>query len=97
MPTLWAGIDSGKRAHHCVVINQAGTVLLSRRVSNDETELLELIATVVDLGDGDDVCWATDLNAGGAALLISLLAGSRAAAALSPGPSGASCRGDLSR
>ncbi|HYI58943.1 MAG TPA: transposase, partial [Microlunatus sp.] len=44
MPTLWAGVDSGKTAHHCVVINTAGMVLLSRRVSNDETELLELIA-----------------------------------------------------
>ncbi|MGH3340046.1 MAG: IS110 family transposase [Propionibacteriaceae bacterium] len=74
MPAVWAGIDSGKRAHHCVVINPAGMVLLSRRVSNDETELLELIATVVDLGNGEEVCWATDLNAGGAALLISLLA-----------------------
>ena len=37
MPTVWAGIDSGKRAHHCVVINPAGQVLLSRRVDNDET------------------------------------------------------------
>jgi hypothetical protein len=37
MPALWAGIDSGKRAHHCVVIDQAGTVLLSKRVENDET------------------------------------------------------------
>jgi transposase len=73
MPTVWAGIDSGKRAHYCVVINPAGQVLLSRRVDNDETELLELIAMVVDLGGGD-VCWATDLNAGGAALLIGLLA-----------------------
>ena len=76
MPTLWAGVDSGKTAHHCVVINTAGMVLLSRRVSNDETELLELIAMVVDLGEGEgeDVCWATDLNGGGAALLITLLA-----------------------
>jgi len=74
MATLWAGVDSGKTAHHCVVINTAGMVLLSRRVSNDETELLELIAMVVDLGEGEDVCWATDLNGGGAALLITLLA-----------------------
>jgi transposase len=74
MPTMWAGIDSGKRAHHCVAINSSGTVLFSRRVANDETELLELIATVVDLAAGDEVCWATDLNAGGAALLITLLA-----------------------
>ena len=31
MSTMWAGIDSGKRAHHCVVINSSGVVLLSRR------------------------------------------------------------------
>jgi transposase len=74
MPAVWVGVDSGKRTHHCVVINQIGMVLLSRRVNNDETELLELIGAVVDLADGDQVCWATDLNAGGAALLITLLA-----------------------
>jgi hypothetical protein len=74
MPAVWAGVDSGKRTHHCVVINQIGMVLLSRRVNNDEAELLELIGAVVDLADGDQVCWATDLNAGGAALLITLLA-----------------------
>jgi transposase len=74
MPAVWAGIDSGKTAHHCVVINISGVVLLSRRVRNDEAELLDLIPTVVDLADGDEVCWATDLNAGGAALLITLLA-----------------------
>jgi transposase len=75
MPAVWAGIDSGKRTHHCVVIDQSGLVLLSRRVINDEAELLELIGAVVDLADGDQVCWATDLHAGGAALLITLLVG----------------------
>ncbi|MFI7743752.1 IS110 family transposase [Kocuria rhizosphaericola] len=74
MATVWAGIDAGKRAHHCVVIDQTGTVLLSHRVDNDETALLELIGRVLDLADGDTVCWATDLNAGGAALVIALLA-----------------------
>ena len=73
MPALWAGIDSGKRAHHCVVIDQAGTVLLSKRVENDENALLELIATIAEIAAGGEVCWATDLNAGGAALLIELL------------------------
>ncbi|MBT2547653.1 IS110 family transposase [Arthrobacter sp. ISL-65] len=73
MPAVWVGIDSGKRAHHCVVIDQAGMVLLSMRVENDEGVLLELIAKVVEIAAGGDVCWATDLNAGGAALLIELL------------------------
>lgn len=81
MTRLWAGIDAGKRTHHCVVINQAGTILLSQKVDNDENALLELIGKVLDLADdptGDTdsgVCWATDLNAGGAALLIALLGG----------------------
>ena len=73
MPAVWAGIDSGKRAHHCVVINQAGEMLLSQRIDNDETVLLELIATVAEIANGHEVVWATDLNSGGAALLISLL------------------------
>ena len=74
MTALWAGIDSGKRAHHCVVIDVAGQMLLSRRVVNDESALLELIAAVLALAEGDPVVWATDLNSGGAALLIALLA-----------------------
>lgn len=74
MPAFWVGIDSGKRAHHCVVIDQAGTVLFSKRVENDEIVLLDLIATVAKIAAGGEVCWATDLNAGGAALLIELLA-----------------------
>jgi transposase len=74
MPTtLWAGIDAGKRAHHCVVIDHEGSVVLSTKVDNGEAELLGLIGTVTGLAD-DDVCWATDLNAGGAALLLALLA-----------------------
>ena len=66
--------DSGKRAHHCFVIDLAGTVLLSKRVENDEIALLDLIATTAEIAAGGEVCWATDLNAGGAALLIELLA-----------------------
>lgn len=73
MPEIWAGIDSGKQAHHCVVIDADGTVLLSRRVENDEEPLLELIGDVAEIADGAAIVWATDLNSGGAALVISLL------------------------
>lgn len=75
MRAVWAGVDSGKRTHHCVVIDQAGSVLLSQRVENDESELLNLIGTVAEIAAGGEVCWATDLHDGGAALLIALLAG----------------------
>lgn len=72
---LWAGIDAGKAHHHCVVIDADGNRLLSQRVPNDEPALLQLLAGVLELADGDEVVWATDLNHGGPALLIALLVG----------------------
>ncbi|KFG01323.1 transposase [Streptomyces scabiei] len=71
MPRIWAGVDIGKEHHHCVVINADGERLLSRRVLNDESALLELIGDVLALDE--DALWAVDLNSGGAALLIGLL------------------------
>ena len=68
---VWAGVDAGKTGHHCVAIDTDGTRLLSRKVSNDEEDLTSLIAEVNALGT--DVVWATDLNRGGAALMIALL------------------------
>ena len=56
-----------------MVIDGEGQRLLSRRVANDETALLELIAAVTTLADGGEITWAIDLNPGGAALLIALL------------------------
>jgi len=72
-PSLWAGIDAGKLDHHCVLIDASGERLLSRRVRNDEAALTALIDDVIALADGGLVQWAIDLNAGGAALVISLL------------------------
>jgi transposase len=72
-PILWAGIDAGKAAHHCVVINADGQRALSRRVVNDEAALIDLIRAVKELAGGGAVRWAIDLNSGGAALLITLL------------------------
>ncbi|MFI6518408.1 IS110 family transposase [Spirillospora sp. NPDC050679] len=68
---LWAGVDAGKGAHHCTVIDADGAKVLSRRVVNDEAELLALIGDVLALDR--PVCWAIDLADGGAALLITLL------------------------
>ncbi|WP_406724030.1 IS110 family transposase [Streptomyces sp. GD-15H] len=72
VPETWAGVDIGKTHHHCVVINAEGARLLSRRIPNDESELLALIGEVLEISR--DVLWAVDLNHGGAALLIGLLA-----------------------
>ncbi|MET7391859.1 IS110 family transposase [Streptomyces sp. NPDC005529] len=71
VPQIWAGMDIGKEHHHCVVINERGERLLSRRVLNDESALLELIRDVLDIDR--DVLWAIDVNHGAAALVIGLL------------------------
>ncbi|MCJ1698026.1 IS110 family transposase [Rathayibacter caricis] len=75
MPRYWAGVDAGKAHHHCVVIDDDGKRLLSRKVQNDENALLELLAEVIELAGGATLTWACDLNHGGAALLLALLAG----------------------
>jgi transposase len=68
---VWAGVDIGKEHHHVVVIDADGARMLSRRVINDETVLLELIGQVTGLAD--EVRWAVDVSTGGAALLLALL------------------------
>jgi transposase len=75
MAQLWAGVDTGKTHHHCVVIDHDSRRLLSRRVANDEQELLGLLAAVAELAGQDQVTWAVDQADGGAALLIGLLLG----------------------
>jgi len=54
-----------------VVIDGEGRRLFSRRVLNDEATLTQMIADVAALGEVK--AWAIDLNAGGAALAITLL------------------------
>ncbi|TQL97560.1 transposase IS116/IS110/IS902 family protein [Actinoallomurus bryophytorum] len=71
MQQVWAGVDIGKAHHHAVVIDSEGRRLLSRRVANDEADLLELIAEVCALAG--EVIWAIDVRTGGATLLVTLL------------------------
>ncbi|MER5928583.1 IS110 family transposase [Streptomyces mirabilis] len=73
MSRIWAGTDCGKTHHHCLVLDAEGDTLLSRRVANDEPELLELIGDVLDIADGGRVTWAMDMTGGEPALLIELL------------------------
>jgi transposase len=73
MSRIWAGTDCGKTHHHTLVLDAEGETLLSRRVANDEPELLKLIGDVLDLADGRDVTWALDMAGGGPGLLIALL------------------------
>ena len=66
--TLFAGTGNN---YSTLVIDGTGKRLLSRRVANDESELLQLLADVLALGD--EVIWGIDLADSGAALVIDLL------------------------
>lgn len=69
---LWVGIDVGKGYHWAVAINSAGEAVFSRKIPNDETEILKLIATACEAAD--QVKWAVDLRGKTATLLLVLLA-----------------------
>ncbi|MFE9687376.1 transposase [Streptomyces sp. NPDC006285] len=71
MAMIWAGIDAGKTHHYCVAIDESGHRRPSRHAANDEPELLELIADVLDLRD--EVTRGIDLADDGAALAITIL------------------------
>jgi transposase len=70
-PKVWVGVDAGKLSHWAHVVDALGTELLSRRVENDEADLLKLIGEVLFLAE--DAAWAIDQPGGGASLLLALL------------------------
>lgn len=69
--SAWAGVDVGKEHHWVVVLDAAGKVLLSRKVANDEREIVQVVADAGALADG--VSWTVDLTTVEAALLLSVL------------------------
>lgn len=44
---IWAGVDIGKEHHHCVALDARGERRLSRRVGNDEGDVV-VVAVPVD-------------------------------------------------
>ena len=71
MDKAWAGVDAGKEFHWAHVLDASGRELLSRKVENDEAQLLMLIDEALALAE--EVIWALDQPGGGAALLLALL------------------------
>jgi transposase len=71
MDKAWAGVDAGKEFHRAHVLDASGKELLSRKVQNDEDDLLKLIDEALSLAE--EVIWALDQPGGGAALLLALL------------------------
>jgi transposase len=68
---LWVGIDAGKGHHWAVAVDGEGHPVLSRKVVNDEAQILELLTAVREMAD--EVTWAVDLTSAAAALLLAVL------------------------
>ena len=58
MDKIWAGIDAGKEVHWARVLDASGTELLSRKVENDEADLLKLIDEALAFAGRSQVVWA---------------------------------------
>jgi transposase len=71
MDNAWAGVDAGKEFHWAHVLDASGRELLSRKVENDEADILKLIDETLSLAE--EVVWALDQPGGSAALLLALL------------------------
>ena len=73
MDKAWVGIDAGKEFHwaHALDASGTGNEMLSRRVENDEADLLKLINEALSFAG--ELVWAIDQPGGGAALLLALL------------------------
>jgi transposase len=71
MDKAWAGVDAGKEFHWAHVLDASGRELLSRKVENDEADILKLIDEALSLAE--EVLWALDQPGGSAALFLALL------------------------
>jgi transposase len=71
MDRAWVGIDVGKEFHWAHVLDTSGREMLSRKLENDEADILKLIDELLCLAE--EVLWALDQPGGSAALLLALL------------------------
>lgn len=68
---IWVGIDAGKGHHWAVAVNSGGEPVFSRKVLNDESEILALIGAACETAD--EVRWAVDISGRASSLLLALL------------------------
>jgi transposase len=68
--TIWVGIDVGRHAHHAAAVDDAGTVLWSRRVPNDQAAIEAIVDQACRV---ESVVWAIDMTAPESALLRGVL------------------------
>jgi transposase len=65
------GLDIGKTHHWVCALDGAGKLLLSRKIANDETEIVTLLTTAGTLAQ--QLVWAVDIIGAPSALILSLL------------------------
>lgn len=69
---LWIGIDAGKGHHWAAAVDATGQTVWSRRIENDESEILGAIGEAMGLAE--ELQWGIDLAGTSSALLLALLA-----------------------
>ena len=65
------GLDIGKTHHWVCALDGAGKPLLSRKIANDETEIVTLLTTASALAQ--QLVWVVDIIGAPSALILSLL------------------------
>lgn len=67
----WVGIDVGKTHHWACVVDTDGKALLSTKITNDEAEIVALLAKATSLATR--LVWAVDIIGAPSAMLLALL------------------------
>jgi transposase len=80
---VWASIDAGKGHHWAAVVDETGVTLLSKKIDNDESAILNVLGEILELAD--EVRWAVDISGTSSALLLALLAAHGQQAVYVPG------------
>ncbi|WMX44205.1 IS110 family transposase [Streptomyces roseicoloratus] len=80
---VWVGIDAGKGHHWAAVVDETGATLWSKKIGNDESEILTALGEILELAD--EVQWAVDISGTSSALLLALLAAHGQQAVYVPG------------
>ena len=80
---VWVGVDVGKTHHWMCAVDGQGTRLLSRKVLNDEAEIMRALEAISALAP--ERVWAVDIIGAPSALLLALLAASGTSARYASG------------
>lgn len=80
---VWVGVDAGKAHHWAAAVDETGTQVWSKKITNDESVILDAIGEAFALAGV--VSWAVDIAGTSSALLLALLAAHGAKPVYVPG------------